>query len=74
MVIREFGGNDRLELADVDAPPVAPDGVLVRVRAAGLNPVDTKIREGYLAGASPRTSRSSWGGTRRASSSRSAPR
>jgi NADPH:quinone reductase-like Zn-dependent oxidoreductase len=53
MVIREFGGNDRLELTDVDAPPVAPDGVLVRVRAAGLNPVDYKIREGYLAGAFP---------------------
>ena len=32
---------------------MAPDGVLVRVRAAGLNPVDTKIREGSLAGAFP---------------------
>ena len=28
---------------------MAPDGVLVRVRAAGLNPVDYKVREGYLA-------------------------
>jgi NADPH:quinone reductase-like Zn-dependent oxidoreductase len=32
---------------------VAPDGVLVRVRAASLNPVDYKIREGRLAGAFP---------------------
>ena len=34
-------------------PPVAPDGVLVRVKAAGVNPVDTKIRGGYMAQALP---------------------
>jgi NADPH:quinone reductase-like Zn-dependent oxidoreductase len=38
-----------MELLDVEPPPVAPDGVLVRVRAAGLNPVDYKVREGKLA-------------------------
>jgi NADPH:quinone reductase-like Zn-dependent oxidoreductase len=38
---------------DVDAPPVAPDGVRLRVHAAGVNPVDTKLREGGLAGAFP---------------------
>jgi len=38
-----------MELLDVEPPPVAPDGVLVRVRAAGLNPVDHKVREGKLA-------------------------
>ena len=38
-----------MELLDVERPPVAPDGVLVRVRAAGLNPVDHKVREGKLA-------------------------
>ena len=32
---------------------MAPDGVLVRVRAAGLNPVDWKVREGRLAGRFP---------------------
>jgi NADPH:quinone reductase-like Zn-dependent oxidoreductase len=32
---------------------VAPDGVLVRVKAAGVNPVDTKIRGGYMAQALP---------------------
>jgi NADPH:quinone reductase-like Zn-dependent oxidoreductase len=55
VAIREWGGPDRLELLDVDPPPVAPDGVLVRVRAAGLNPVDFKVREGALAGAFPAT-------------------
>jgi NADPH:quinone reductase-like Zn-dependent oxidoreductase len=51
--VNRWGGRDALELLDVDPPPVAPDGVLVRVRAAGVNPVDYKIREGRLAGAFP---------------------
>ena len=37
----------------VDNPPVGPDTVLVRVRATSVNPVDWKIREGYLQGAYP---------------------
>ena len=49
VAVREWGGTDRLELLDVDRPPVAPDGILVRVHAAGLNPVDHKVREGKLA-------------------------
>jgi len=55
IAVREWGGPERLELLDLDPPPVAPDGVLVRVRAAGLNPVDHEIREGALAGAFPAT-------------------
>lgn len=51
--IRDFGGNDRLELTDVDDPKVGPDFVLIRVRGAGLNPVDWKVREGKLAGRFP---------------------
>jgi NADPH:quinone reductase-like Zn-dependent oxidoreductase len=53
MVIDEWGGRERIREADVEPPPVAPDGVLVRVRAAGLNPVDHKVREGYMAKAFP---------------------
>jgi NADPH:quinone reductase-like Zn-dependent oxidoreductase len=53
VAVREWGGRDKLELVDVDPPPVAPDGVLVRVRAAGVNPVDAKIRQGALAGLFP---------------------
>src|SRR5215208_8185101 len=49
IAVREWGGRDRLELIEHDVPPVAPDGILVRVRAAGVNPVDTKIRGGYMA-------------------------
>lgn len=46
----EFGGNDRLEITEQDAPHPGPDTLVVRVVAAGLNPVDYKIREGYLRG------------------------
>ena len=49
MVIDEYGGRERIREADVEPPPVAPDGILVRVRAAGVNPVDTKVRGGYMA-------------------------
>ena len=53
IVIDEWGGREAMREADVDAPPVAPDGVLVRVRAAGVNPVDTKVRGGYMAAKLP---------------------
>jgi NADPH2:quinone reductase len=46
--VREFGGRDRLEELELPKPKVPPDGVLIRVRAAGVNPVDWKIREGRL--------------------------
>jgi len=51
MVIEEWGGREVMHEADVEAPPVGPDFVLIRNHAAGVNPVDTKIREGKLAGA-----------------------
>jgi dTDP-4-dehydrorhamnose 3,5-epimerase-like enzyme len=53
VAIQHWGGTDAVELLDLEPPPVAPDGVLVRVRAAGVNPVDAKIRDGALAGAFP---------------------
>src|ERR1700754_2792875 len=53
IAVNRWGGRDALELVEVDPPPVAPDGVLLRVRAAGVNPVDYKVREGKLAGAFP---------------------
>lgn len=45
---RAYGGPDVLEYGDVRDPKVGPDSVLVKVRAAALNPVDYKCREGYL--------------------------
>lgn len=43
-----YGGPETLELTEVDDPKVGPDSVLVRVKAAGVNPVDWKIVAGYL--------------------------
>ncbi len=38
---------------DIPEPPVGPDNLLIRVEAAGVNPVDAKIRQGALQGAFP---------------------
>ncbi|GAA1658657.1 NADP-dependent oxidoreductase [Microbacterium flavum] len=46
----EFGGNDRFRIAQREDPHAGPDVLVVRVVAAGLNPVDYKVREGYLRG------------------------
>ena len=52
-VYDRFGGADVLSVREVDDPPVGPDTVLVRARATSVNPVDWKVREGYLQGAYP---------------------
>ncbi len=53
MALTRYGGPEVMHPTDLPDPVVGPDSVLVRVRAAGVNPVDAKIREGYLAGAFP---------------------
>lgn len=45
-----FGNRDQLRFGDVAEPHIGPDTLVVKVVAAGLNPVDYKIREGYLEG------------------------
>ena len=44
----EYGTPDVLELTDVPVPKVGPGMVLVKVKAAAVNPVDWKIMAGYL--------------------------
>ena len=51
--LESFGGPDVLRVGERPTPLVGPDTVLVRVQAAGVNPVDWKIREGHLQGAFP---------------------
>ena len=48
VVINEFGGREKLTLTELPPPEPAEGEVLVRIRAAGINPVDWKIREGWL--------------------------
>ncbi|MFD8324050.1 NADP-dependent oxidoreductase [Streptomyces lydicus] len=45
---KRYGDPDVLEYGDQPDPKVAPDSVLIRVKAAGVNPVDWKVLAGYL--------------------------
>lgn len=53
MGIEQYGGPEAIIELELDQPKVAPDGVLVRIAAAGVNPVDYKVRAGGLDGAFP---------------------
>ena len=44
----EFGGPNVLQLVDTEEPHAGPGQVRIAVRAAGVNPVDWRIREGQL--------------------------
>jgi len=43
----EFGGPEVLKVVELERPQPLPTEVLVRVHAAGVNPVDYKTREGH---------------------------
>lgn len=49
IVVDEFGGPEVLKLKDIPLPHPAAGQVLVRVRAAGVNPYDTYMRSGTYA-------------------------
>src|SRR5581483_3972319 len=47
--VEEFGEPEVMRMVDVPEPQPAANQVLVRIRAAGVNPVDTYIRSGKYA-------------------------
>lgn len=49
----EYGTQEQLRVDDVPAPEIEPDEMLIRVVAAGVNPVDWKVAAGYLDAAMP---------------------
>ncbi|MCY4428586.1 MAG: NADP-dependent oxidoreductase [Halieaceae bacterium] len=48
MRIHQYGGPDVLTCEDIPRPGCNPGEVLIKVRAIGVNPVDWKLREGYV--------------------------
>ncbi|MFJ9201175.1 NADP-dependent oxidoreductase [Streptomyces flaveolus] len=53
VIFAEFGGPDVLHLIDADEPHAGRGQIRIAVRAAGVNPVDWRIREGQVLGAHP---------------------
>ncbi|WP_109778862.1 NADP-dependent oxidoreductase [Streptomyces sp. CG 926] len=53
-VVSEFGGPERVVLAEVPVPRPAAGQLRVKVTAAGLNPVDGAVRAGIFGGAGQR--------------------
>lgn len=52
-VYNEVGGPEVLRLADVPDQDPGPGEVAVRVRGAGLNPFDAKVRSGFIPSKTP---------------------
>jgi NADPH:quinone reductase-like Zn-dependent oxidoreductase len=48
IVIEEYGNKNQLEEKEVDLPEMKTDQVLVEMHATSINPIDWKLREGYL--------------------------
>ena len=53
VLLRAYGGPSTTEVADTTQPVAGPGQVLVRTRAAGINGLDWKIREGFVRDAFP---------------------
>jgi NADPH:quinone reductase len=49
IVVREFGAPEVMKLEEISTPEPPENQILVRVKAAGVNPVDTYIRAGVYA-------------------------
>jgi NADPH:quinone reductase-like Zn-dependent oxidoreductase len=48
VVLHEYGGPDKLKYQDWDDPQAGDGQVLIRVTAAGINPIDWKLRSGAM--------------------------
>ena len=49
ILVKEFGGPEVLQINTIPKPSLVEEDVLVRVKAVGVNPVETYIRSGNYA-------------------------
>lgn len=48
VIAETYGGPDVLQIEDVAVPRIGPNGILVKVYASSVNPIDWKLRKGIL--------------------------
>jgi len=48
LLLKQYGKSGQLEFADIPRPTIKPDEILVRIHAAGLNPIDNMIPKGMF--------------------------
>jgi len=53
--IHQYGDVGKLKLEEVPSGPLKDDQIFVRIRQAGVNPIDWKIRQGYMKQVAPAT-------------------
>lgn len=53
ILLRNYGDQTAVQVAESSIPVAGPGQVLVRVRAAGINALDWKVREGFVRDAFP---------------------
>src|SRR3954454_21137868 len=49
----QYGGPEVLEVTDVEEPEPGPGQIRIAVRAAGVNPIDWKVRSGAMSAFMP---------------------
>ena len=57
----DYGGPEQQEFVELEVPTPGPGELLIRVRAAGVNPVDYKVRRGLFRDFGPRQLPSEFG-------------
>lgn len=46
--IRQYGDEEKLTTVNIPTEQTGPEDLLISIKASGVNPVDWKVREGYL--------------------------
>lgn len=48
IMVRQWGGSEQALIEEIERPAPGPGEILVHIKATSINPLDWKIREGYL--------------------------